>query len=50
LLSTSSDKVDLIDIKDARLAMRAEIANQGIILAGGTTLAWFHFYHGLGKI
>ena len=37
------DKIDLIDITLARLAMRAVIAEEGIILKGGDTLAWSHY-------
>lgn len=37
------DKIDLIDIASARLAMRAVIAEEGIILKGENTLAWSHY-------
>lgn len=36
------DKVDLIDIASARLAMRAVIAEEGIALKGASSLAWRH--------
>jgi hypothetical protein len=36
-------KIDLIDMPTARLAMRAVIAEQGILLKGDDTLAWSHF-------
>lgn len=37
------DQIDLIDIASARLAMRAEIAEEGIVLKGENTLAWSHY-------
>lgn len=37
------DQIDLIDIATARLAMRAVIAEEGIILKGEETLAWSHY-------
>lgn len=37
------DQIDLIDITKARLAMRAVIAEEGIVLKGEDTLAWSHF-------
>ncbi len=37
------DKLDLIDIPTARLAMRAVIAEEGIALKGEDTLAWSHY-------
>lgn len=39
----NSTKIDLIDIPQAKLAMKAEIANEGILLAGENTLSWSHF-------
>jgi predicted nucleotidyltransferase len=42
-LGCSLDAIDLIDIPDARLAMRSVIAEEGIPLKGGETLAWKHF-------
>ncbi|MBU3916408.1 nucleotidyltransferase domain-containing protein [bacterium] len=36
-------KIDLIDITAAKLAMRAEISSNGILLVGDNTLAWSHF-------
>ena len=42
-ISTHPDQIDLIDITTARLAMRAVIAEEGIILKGEDTLAWNHF-------
>ncbi len=37
------DQIDLIDLAAARLAMRAVIAEEGIILKGEETLAWSHY-------
>lgn len=37
------DKIDIIDMTKARLAMRAVIAEEGILLKGEDTLAWSHF-------
>lgn len=37
------DEIDFIDIPQARLAMRAVIAEEGMILKGEDTLAWNHF-------
>lgn len=37
------DKIDLIDLGTARLAMRALVAEEGIVLSGGDSLAWHHF-------
>lgn len=37
------DQIDLIDIPLARLAMRAVIAEEGIVLKGEDTLAWSHY-------
>ena len=42
-ISTHPDQIDLIDITTARLAMRAVIAEEGVILKGEDTLAWSHF-------
>ena len=36
-------KIDLIDITTASLAMRAVIAEEGIVLKGEDDLAWNHF-------
>lgn len=36
-------KIDLIDLRRANLAMRASVAGQGQLLAGGDTLYWFKF-------
>lgn len=37
------DQIDLIDIPLARLAMRAVIAEEGVVLKGEDTLAWCHY-------
>ncbi len=42
-LSIHPDRVDLIQLSSAKLAMREVVANQGIPLKGEQTLAWFHF-------
>jgi len=43
LLPPPNVAVDLIDIPRAGLAMRAEIAENGVLLAGMGSLAWSHF-------
>jgi len=43
VINSHADKIDLIDINTARLAMRAVIAEEGIILKGEDTLEWKHF-------
>ncbi len=42
-LGIHPDRVDLIQLSSAKLAMREVVANQGIPLKGEQTLAWFHF-------
>lgn len=42
-LAIHPDKIDLIQLTAAKLAMREVVANQGIPLKGEQTLAWFHF-------
>lgn len=37
------DQIDLIDITTARLAMRAVVAEEGIVLKGEDTLPWNHY-------
>lgn len=37
------DLIDFIDMTQARLAMRAVIAEEGVVLKGEDTLAWSHF-------
>jgi predicted nucleotidyltransferase len=43
LLKVAEDKVDLIDLTNARLAMRAVVAEEGVVLKGENTLAWHYF-------
>jgi predicted nucleotidyltransferase len=42
-VDTSDDMVDLIDMSSARLAMRAVIAEEGIPIKGGDSIAWNRF-------
>jgi predicted nucleotidyltransferase len=42
-LAESDSNIDLIDIRDARLAMRALIAEEGFILQVNNELAWARF-------
>jgi uncharacterized protein len=42
-LHVSEQSVDLIDLPTARLAMRAVVAEEGIPLMGGDSLAWHRF-------
>ena len=42
-ITIHQDKIDLIDMTTARLAMRAVIAEEGVMLKGDDTLAWSHF-------
>lgn len=42
-LKITDDKVDLINMPTAGLAMREEVANKGIILKGENTIALSHF-------
>lgn len=42
-LGVSEQAVDLIDLPTARLAMRAVVAEEGIPLKGGDSLAWHRF-------
>lgn len=43
LLETPPDRIDLIDLARANLAMRANVAENGRVLMGEDTLAWAHF-------
>ncbi len=43
LLKCSCDKIDIIDMPSAHLAMRATIAEEGVLLKGDNQLAWSHF-------
>jgi predicted nucleotidyltransferase len=42
-LNVSEQAVDLIDLPTARLTMRAVVAEEGIPLKGGDSLAWHRF-------
>lgn len=42
-IGTHQDQIDLIDMTTARLAMRAVIAEEGVMLKGDDTLGWSHF-------
>lgn len=42
-LGVSDQAVDLIDLPTARLTMRAVVAEEGIPLKGGDSLAWHRF-------
>ena len=37
------EKIDLIDMSTARLAMKAVVAEEGLVLKNDGTLAWSHF-------
>lgn len=43
ILQIDISAVDIIDLPTARLAMRAAVAEEGVILHGADTLAWCHF-------
>ena len=43
VLHTTDDKIDLINIPTAGLAIREVITNEGVILKGDNTLALSHF-------
>ncbi|MFO8015859.1 type VII toxin-antitoxin system MntA family adenylyltransferase antitoxin [Thioalkalivibrio sp.] len=42
-LGTGLERIDLIDLRSARLAMRAVVAEEGCLLKGDGSLAWSHF-------
>jgi len=42
-LETDLSEIDLIDLPSARLAMKALVAEEGVILHGAETLVWCHF-------
>lgn len=42
-LNVPLQSIDLIDLPTARLAMRAVVAEEGIVLKGGESLAWYRF-------
>jgi len=43
VLGVSSERIDLIDLASARLAIRAAIAQDGILLKGAESLYWMRF-------
>lgn len=43
VITIHQDHIDLIDMSTARLAMKAVVAEEGLILKGNGTLAWSHF-------
>lgn len=43
VVGVESDKIDLIELRRANLAMRANVAESGLPLTGQDTLAWAHF-------
>lgn len=45
ILHIDISSVDIIDLHTARLAMRAVVAEEGVILKGAESLAWCHFLH-----
>ena len=42
-LSQAETKIDLIDLTSAGLAMRAVVAEEGVVLKGEDSLSWNHF-------
>ena len=42
-LGVALEKIDLIELRRANLAMRASVAEDGLPLMGEDTLAWAHF-------
>ena len=42
-IGVTPDKIDLIELRRANLAMRANVAESGLPLAGENTLAWARF-------
>ena len=42
-LGVAESTIDLIDLRRANLAMRASVAEEGLLLLGEDTLAWAHF-------
>lgn len=45
ILNVHTSCVDMIDLNTSRLAIRAVVAEEGILLMGAETLAWYHFLH-----
>lgn len=42
-LGVSPEQVDIIDLQCAGLAMREQVVNAGVVLAGGNKLSWAQF-------
>ncbi len=42
-LQSGAEQVDLVDVASAGLAMRAAIAEEGLLLCGGEDLPWYRF-------
>lgn len=42
-LAVSPERIDLVLLPDAGLAMRAAVAEEGVPVKGEDSLAWFHF-------
>lgn len=42
-MGVAPDRIDVIELRRANLAMRAEVAEGGLPLLGEDTLAWAHF-------
>ena len=42
-IGVEEDRIDLIDLPGAKLAMRALVAEEGVPLKGEDSLAWNHF-------
>ena len=42
-MTTTIDKIDLIELRRANLTMRANVAENGVPLIGEDSLAWGHF-------
>jgi predicted nucleotidyltransferase len=43
VLNVAPDAVDLIELRRSNLAMRASVAEEGVPLAGGDSVAWARF-------
>jgi predicted nucleotidyltransferase len=43
LLQVDIADIDLIDVPTAHLAMRAVVAEEGVVIHGAETLSWCHF-------
>ena len=42
-MGIAPDRIDVIELRRANLAMRASVAEEGLPLAGQESLAWIHF-------